>query len=330
MTKRILNTALALLPLLLIGGCHPTIFQDMDLCKREIEVSLYSRTECATQRSYPAEIKSVLLVAYNEKGEVVATQTHEGALTADTKVKMSVPASELIRVSAWSGLDKAYFDVTATAPVKELFARLRANVDLKGRVVYHGMSGQVPLKPLTRKGDIQVTPVEVNMLELTNRVTVHITGLEEPEKVSLSVSSANDRYSGEGRILSTAQDSPYKYVTDVVRKPNTYVGPAEPGCAPEHNGELTATFTTLALESGHNSFVTIAKEGAEQPLSRNLLALILSAAKEGADINLRCDRDFLVELKVERCPECSEGYQVAWIKINNWLLHSYDTDLNLL
>lgn len=330
MTKRILNTALALLPFLLLGGCHPTIFQDMDLCKREIEVSLYSQTECATQRSYPAEIKSVLLVAYNEEGEVVATETHEGTLTADTRVKMSVPASELIRVAAWSGLDKAYFDVTATAPVKELFARLRADVDLKGHVVYHGMSRQIPLKPLKRTGDLQVTPVEVNMLELTNRVTVHITGLEEPDKVSLSVSSANDRYSGEGSILSTAQDSPYKYVTDITRKPNTYVGTPEPGCAPEHNGELTATFTTLALESGHNSFVTIAKEGAEQPLTRNLLALILSAAKEGADINLRCDRDFLVELKVERCPECSEGYQVAWIKINNWLLHSYDTDLNLL
>ncbi len=330
MTKRILNTALTLLPLLLMGGCHSSVYEQLDGCARDLEVSLYSQTECATQRSYPAEIKSVLLVAYNEKGEVVATQTYEGALSEQTKVKMRIPSSESIRVAAWSGLDKDCFEVTPMVPAKELFAKLRTDINLKGRVVYRGVSQQVPLKPLNRLGTPEVTPVEVNMTELTNRVTVHITGLEEPEKVSLTVSSANDRYSGDGRMLTTAQDNPYKYVAEIVRKPNTYVGPPEPGCEAEHNGELIATFTTLGLESGHNSFVTISKEGAQQPLQQNLIALILSAARKGADINMRCDRDFTVDLKVKRCPNCDEGYQVAWIKVNNWLVHSVDTDLNLL
>ena len=75
MTTRILHTTLALLSLLLLGGCHPMVYEQLDDCPREVEVSLYSQSPCDAQPTYPADMTSVLLVAYNDRDEVVATET---------------------------------------------------------------------------------------------------------------------------------------------------------------------------------------------------------------------------------------------------------------
>ena len=75
MTTRILHTTLALLSLLLLGGCHPMVYEQLDDCPREVEVSLFSQSPCDAQPTYPEDMTSVLLVAYNDRGEVVATET---------------------------------------------------------------------------------------------------------------------------------------------------------------------------------------------------------------------------------------------------------------
>ena len=305
MTKRILNRALALLPILFLGGCQSLLHDQLKECPREIEVSLYTQTDCDAARTYPSDVKSVLLIAYNEKGEVVATQTHEGAISAETKVRMTVPAGESVRVAAWSGLYKDHFALTPNAKLSEQFVQLKAGQDLKGQRIRQGISREVALKPLNEEGANEVTSVEVV--------------------------SANDRYSAEGKMLGNNEATPYPYPTTITTKANTFVGPVEPGCEPGYDGELTAELTTLLLRSGHNSWVTMRKAGQEHPFFRsNLIGLLMSAAKDGADINLYCDHDFTVELKVRRCPNCSEGYQVAWVKINNWQVHSYDTELSTL
>lgn len=328
MTKRILNRALTLLPILFLGGCQSLLHDQLKECPREIEVSLYTQTDCDAARTYPSDVKSVLLIAYNEKGEAVATQTHEGPISAETKVRMTVPAGESVRVAAWSGLYKDYFALTPNAKLSEQFVQLKAGQDLKDQRIRQGISREVALKPLNEEGANEVTSVEVNLLELTNRIKVHIIGLEDPDKISVEVVSANDRYSAEGKMLGNNEATPYPYPTTITTKANTFVGPVEPGCEPGYDGELTAELTTLLLRSGHNSWVTMRKAGQEHPFFRsNLIGLLMSAAKDGADINLYCDHDFTVELKVRRCPNCSEGYQVAWVKINNWQVHSYDTEL---
>lgn len=330
MTKRILIRALALLPFLFLGGCQSFLHDQLGECPREIEVSLYTQTNCDAARTYPEDVKSVLLIAYNEKGEAVATQTHEGPISAETKVRMTVPASESIRVAAWSGLYKDHFDLTSNAKLQEQFAQLKANQDLKGQRIRQGISPVVALKPLNQMGAQEVTPVEVNLLELTNRIKVHITGLEESDKISVDVVAANDRYSAEGKMLRTGNDTPYRYLAYTKSKPNTFVGPAEPGCVPAINGELTVEVTTLALRSGQNNWITMRKTGNELPFfQKDLLGLLLFASKKGAPINLYCDHDFTVELVVKRCPNCSEGYAVTWITICNWGVKSSDIELDV-
>lgn len=330
MTKRILNRALALLPILFLGGCQSLLHDQLKECPREIEVSLYTQTDCDGARTYPSDVKSVLLIAYNEKGEAVATQTHEGPISAETKVRMTVPAGESVRVAAWSGLYKDHFELTPNAKLSEQFAQLKAGQDLKDQRIRQGISREVALKPLNEEGANEVTSVEVNLLELTNRIKVHIIGLEDPDKISVEVVSANDHYSAEGKILGNNEATPYPYPTTITTKANTFVGPTEPGCVPEYNGELTAELTTLLLRSGHNSWITMRKEGEKLPFFHyNLLGVLLSATKAGADVNLYCDHDFTVELNVRRCANCGEGYEVAWIKINNWEVHSTDIDLGL-
>lgn len=299
-------------------------------CPREIEVSLYTQTDCDAVRTYPSDVKSVLLIAYNEKGEAVATQTHEGPISAETKVRMTVPAGESVRVAAWSGLYKDHFELTPNAKLGEQFVQLKAGQDLKDQRIRQGISREVALKPLNEEGADEVTSVEVNLLELTNRIKIHFTGLEDTDKYSIEVVSANDRYSAEGKIGSKGKDNVYKYPLNIVRKANTFVGPEEDGCEPAYNGELTAELTTMALETGHNSFVTIYKEGLEEPYFQgDLISLLLSASKKDASINLNCDHDFTVNLKIRRCPTCSDGFEVAWLTITGWRVHSYDTEVGI-
>lgn len=331
MTKRILHRALALLPILFLGGCQSLLHDQLKECPREIEVLLYTQTDCDAARTYPSDVKSVLLIAYNEKGEAVATQTHEGPISAETKVRMSVPAGESIRIVAWSGLYKDHFEITPNAKLSEQFAQLKADQDLKDQRIRQGISREVALKPLNEEGANEVTTVEVNLLELTNRIKVHITGLEESEKISVDVVSANDRYSAEGKMLRIANGTPYKYLAYTKSKPNTFVGPTEPGCVPAINGELTVEVTTLALRSGHNNWITMRKTGSKTPFfEKDLLGLLQYASKKGAPINLYCDHDFTVELVVKRCPNCTEGYAITWITINNWGVSSHDIELDLL
>jgi len=172
--------------------------------------------------------------------------------------------------------------------------------------------------------------VSVNLLQLTNRITIRLTGLQEPEKISMEVTSANDRYSGLGKLLDVrGQSTPYSYLVAIERKANTYTGTPEPGCEPEYNGEVAGHLTTLSMASGHGSLLSIHQEGLTEPIyEADLVGLVLMAAKKGAPVDLRCDHDFTVDLKVRRCPECSEGYEVVWIKVNNWMVHSYDIDID--
>ena len=333
MTTRLLHTTLALLSLLLLGGCHPMVYEQLDDCPRELEVSLYSQSPCEAQPTYPEDMTSVLLIAYNDRGEVVATETHKGAVTAETRVHMTLPTSDPVRISAWSGLDEETFDLTTGARADELFAALRAGRDLTGRMIRQGVTERLLLPALEKRGTESPTQVSVNLLQLTNRITIRLSGLQEPEKVSMEVTSANDRYSGLGKLLDVrGQSTPYSYPVAIERKANTYTGKPEPGCIAEYDGEVTGIVTTLSMESGHGSLLSIHQEGLSAPIyEADLVGLVLMAARKGAQhANLSCDHDFTVDLKVRRCPDCSEGYEVAWIKVNDWLVHSLDIELDKL
>lgn len=333
MTTRILHTTLALLSLLLLGGCHPMVYEQLDDCPREVEVSLFSKSPCDAQPTYPADMTSVLLVAYNDRGEVVATETHKGAVTAETRVRMTLPTSDPVRIAAWSGLDEETFDLTHGAKADELFAALRAGRDLTGRVIRQGATEKLSFAPLDKVGTESPTQVSVNLLQLTNRITIRLSGLQEPEKVSIKVTSANDRYSGLGKLLDVrGQSTPYSYPVAIERKANTYTGKPEPGCIAEYDGEVTGHVTTLSLASGHGSLLSIHQEGLSAPIyEQDLVGLVLMAARKGAHhANLSCDHDFTVDLKVRRCPDCTEGYEVVWIKVNDWMVHSIDVELDQL
>lgn len=330
MTARILHTTITLLSLLLLGGCHPTVYERLDDCPRKVDVALYSQTECDALPNYPVDVTSVLLTAYNDEGEVVATATHKGPVTAETRVRMSVPSPGPIRIAAWSGMDEKVFNLTPGAQADDLFAALRPGSNLTGMIIRQGVSERLTL-PSLNNVPTETVLVRINLLELTNRITIHVTGLEEPEKIIPEVTSANDRYSGLGKLLGAGEKStPYSYPLDIKWKPNTYTGTPEPNCK-EPNGELTVQVTTLALRSGHRSLLTMRREGTFEPIYvANLVGLVLMAAKaaeNNGDVNLHCTHDLFVEMKVRRCPDCSGGYEMVEIEVNGWKVHSYDIDL---
>lgn len=315
--------SLLALPLLLgLSSCTHAVFDNLSECPRGVYVRLYAQTECETTPSYPSEIKDVSYFVFDTRDKLVSYH-HESnlTLTPDAEVLIELPAKGSYRVFAWAGIDDELFEhtdyVIGQTTLQDIYATLRSEgdqpYDLRDRTVWMGLSSIVSLEELKTLDDPerptnQYYHTAINMREYTNRITVRVTGLEHPEHFTIKLESDNGRYNYQGDIVP---DKTLVYPTKM-----NYSAPAD--------STASAFFTTLKLESGRNSFLTVYnKEKGEVAFMEDLIGAILVSPVAEA-LNMRCLNDYDVHLKMRRCPECPSGYMACEIWINDWLVHSYD------
>lgn len=323
-----------LLACLALTSCSAWVFDNFDSCPRGILVEVYAQTECETTPCYPSEVTDLTLMAFDEAGTLVAARRDTNVrLKEGEQWRLEVPSEGAYKVVAWSGVSAELFDTPAIkigeTKLSDLYARLRREVVIGGRRVWQGATERdAVVGPLKDGQTEQYVSAAVNLRELTNRITVRITGLANPADVELEVRSSNAEYLQSGSILREGMS--YTYPLSIERTENTY-DPTQtpPAGIHAYNGKLTALFTTLRLETGRKSLLTLTSKATGGILYRgDLVALLLSAEElsTGA-VNLRCQNDFEVNIKVRRCPTCSDGYQVVQIFIDDWCVHSIDVDL---
>ncbi|MCC8088805.1 MAG: FimB/Mfa2 family fimbrial subunit [Rikenellaceae bacterium] len=286
---------------------------ETEKCDQGLNISFYSQTRCSTSASYPENIKDLTIFVFNSDDVVVERRRlYDQEIGADFSETVDI-GSGLYSVAAWSGLNDYNFDVSdieiGVTKKNELLFKLRRTistaVSLEDIAVYYGESTAVYVQE--KSTGMHYEDIAVNLLEITNRITISVEGLpEDSGPYGIAIESNNGSMNIDGTI---AEDGLITY---------------EPAWSYSTSDILSADFTLLKLETGFENTIVITDTADGTELFRGSLlgALIL----KNPYVDLNCDHDFTIRFTAEDQCDCGT-YTIAEIWVNNWLVHSYDTPM---
>ena len=279
---------------------------------QKLTVSLYSKSLCETDTVYPAGVKDITLCVF-DNNDVLVTYVHKEGVTLKKGYteEISVSGKGIHTVVAWSGIHTQYFDINQLQPGKTtkkdwLFHLKRSQhiaVSMEGVQVYSGESRAFYL-------DGGVSGISehtsVNLQEITNRLTISVEGLDRnEEEYEVYIESDNGSMNVGG---SLAEDETVRY--DPVTSPN--------------GGRINEKFYLLKLETGHNNTIVIRNKISGKELYKG--SLLGTLLLKNPEVDLSCDHDFTIKFTTQDQCECGT-YTIKEIWVNNWLVHSYDTEM---
>lgn len=297
--------------LIFLTGC---IKEDYDDCVQGIDVHFYSKTQCQTDVIYPEQIKDITLCVFNEDGLLVGYRKDNNLrLQRSFNERVELKEGGLYTVVAWSGLDESRYNIDIPQEMvskkTDLLFRLKRTLKqaepIEGLTIYYGESPAVYV-PQASGVESLFKSTAINMKEVTNRLTIIVEGLDDPNNYQVDIESDNGSMNINGTIAS---DDVIDYSSKhLIRDDNI----------------LEASFTLLKLETGHtNTIVVTSKIDGRELYRGSLLGTLLL---KNPEVNLDCDHDFVIRFTTK--DQCSCGtYMIAKIWVNNWLVHSYDTEM---
>jgi hypothetical protein len=244
-----------------------------------------------------------LLVRYKKDNDVKLARSYTD--------RLELNKGGLYTVVAWSGLDEASFDINMPQEMvskkSDLLFRLKRTLkqasSIAGETMYYGESQAVYIPDAEAESIFETTTI--NMQEITNRLTIFIEGLDNPDNYYVDIESDNGSMNIDG---TSAQDEVIDYSFTQLTRDNI----------------LEAQFTLLKLDTENSNTIVVKSKIDGRELYRG--SLLGTLLLKNPDVNLNCDHDFVIRFTTH--DQCSCGtYTIAQIWVNNWLVHSYDTDL---
>jgi hypothetical protein len=295
---------------LLLTGCG--IMDSLDDCPQGIDLAFYSQTPCDTQREYPTDISDLRIYLFDERGVLASTHSLSEVRIAPDYTYTLDARNGLYTVVAWSGVDAELFDVeepvVGVSTKADLLFALRHTAqqtsDLEGKRVYYGESNAVMLPDPAVYGSV-FKEADLNIREQTNRIEVEVEGLPNPADYEVVIESKAGAMSVSGE---PAKSELFEYQSTV------------------HSTEklLAASFTVMSLVTGFDNTIVVRQKSDGTELYRgDLLGTLLL---KNPNVNLLCDHDFTIRFTTEDQCDCGT-YTIMEIWVNNWLVHSYDTEL---
>lgn len=311
------------LPLIMVlSSCDSLIFDDLSNCPQGVYVSFYSKTECAQDSSYPGVVQDLYLFAFDSKDQLVAVDArHNPNLSKDYELLMYLKPGYYTFV-AWAGnLDKNVFDLSDLrinkSTKQDVYMTLKSKgatlLNVGNRKVWSGVSPVAELKSLKEKGAVDFIHTSVNLLEQTNRINVEVELHEsvlkdvKPQDFRVEVGSSNYSLNLNGSIRSNLPQLAYLSTNEFTAN------------------KLISKFVMLPLEYGRNNEITIVNQKDGKVVWNG--DLIGSILLKNPNINLNCLHDFNIKFVIkDKCLDCHS--YVCWaIYIDDWQIHSYQTDL---
>ncbi len=315
MVKRI--KYLPVLLLAILSGSVRCVNQsyNTDDCETEqgIDVSFYSMSRCQAEALYPEEIDRLSVFIFDGDGLLTYHRTLTD-VTLGEDFTVSIPTDPgLYTVVGWAGLDGDYFDISepqdgVTRKEDLLFAIKRTDGtagQLPDVPVYFGESAAVYVDPGENSSEEEYRAVGINLLEITNRITVSVEGLPtDSVDYAITIEADNGSMDYDGSI---AEDDLLIY------EPSLSYG----------DGTVEGDFTLLKLETGFTYQIVVRNIISGTELYRgNLLGTLIL---KNPEVDLICDHDFTIRFTAEDQCDCGT-YTMVEIWVNNWLVHSYDTE----
>ncbi len=293
---------------LILSGC---VGEDRDECGSQwLNIHFYSKNSCRADTVYPAEIHTVLFGIFNAEGILATSYEKKNIQIQSGYFEPVEVAPGDYSVIAWSGIDNANYDIfplqNGITTKEDLLFRLKrvqnqAN-SITGTYVFFGESPVVSVPENSGRNDV-FERVDVNMQEITNRITVSLEDVPSGDEFEIIILSDNGSMNVNGIIAND----------DIINYPAVYS---------LEEKSIHADFTVLKLQSNRINTLIIRNitAGTEIYNGDLLNALIL----KNPDIDLSCDHDFVIRFTLE---EQNGTYAIANVYINGWLLHSYNTNM---
>ena len=314
----------------ILEGCDSLIYDNLEDCPQGVYVKFYSMTPCETDSTFIGSVPTLSVFAFDNNDKlVIVNQQKNVSLTRDFEVLMPVSNGNYTFV-AWSGVnDQLTVEefIPGTTTKQDVMMTLKMNgntaVQLGDHKVWQGESRTVHL-PDPAKFGTQYRYTAVNLREVTNRIKLIVefdrSTMKEklPKDLRVKVSSANNIMNIDGTIKRNG--TPIEY-------------PAQDVVITDDVGDWNYSLLDLVTGMSNNLKITLEEEGdvsGEEKLvfDGDLIASILLRAVEGG-VSLDCENDFVVKFVIkDYCVECWTHFSCN-IYVNNWLVHSYSTDLGV-
>lgn len=312
------------------GGCDSLIYDNLSDCPQGVYVKFYSMTPCDTDSTFIGNVTTLSVFAFDESDKLVVMHKEENAsLTQDFEVLMPVSNGNYHFV-AWAGVDDN-FTVESFTPgtttKQDVMLTLKINdskaVQLEDHKVWQGQSRTIHLPDPAISGALY-KHTAVNLREVTNRIKLIVefdrTTMKEklPKDLRVKVSSANTSMHIDG--TTKRNGTPIEY-------------PAQNVVITDDVGEWNYSLLDLVTGMSNNLKITLEEEGDNSGEEKivfdgDLIASILLRAKESG-VSLDCENDFVVKFEIkDYCVECWTHFSCN-IYVNDWLVHSYSTDLEI-
>ena len=311
--NRIAAALLLITGIMMTGnGCDALIYEDMLDCPQGVYLKFYTKTPCDTDTIYPADISNLNVFVFDENDRFVADYTEEN-VTLSSGYEMLIPIYPHGKYSfvAWANVDNHYEMKNlqqGTTTKENLLLQLKQSagmaVDLKGETLYAGTSDYVFLPDPESVLGAFYEHTSIRLTQYVNRIDVIVEGFAVPQDYKVEITMRNGDYAVNGDILLNG---------DAMQYPPEYS---------YGDSTLTAKFNTLKLETGYDDWLTLKGKEDEVLYHEDLLGTLLL---QNPDVNLSCDHDFVIRFKVK---ENDDTYVVTEVWVNDWLIHSYDTEID--
>ncbi|MFV0417321.1 MAG: FimB/Mfa2 family fimbrial subunit [Dysgonomonas sp.] len=306
----------------LFWGCDSLIYKNLADCPQGVYVKFFSLTPCAVDSMFIGDVSSLTVFAFDEEGKLV-TSVNQQNVTLNRDFEILVPVSNgNFSFIAWAGVNENFTRSTFSSGVttkKDVMLAIKSTnskATSLGRTerIWQGESSTIFLPDPEESGSLY-KHTAVNLHELTNRVKVivefdaSITELT-PKDLSVSISSANG-------IINIDGSMPFNSPIIFYPEQNTVYT----------DNSVTWDFSMLELITGYHNNLNISypKTG-QQVFNGDLIGSILMNTVSGG-VNLNCVNDFTIKfLLKDYCAECGTHFSCA-VYVNDWLVHSYSTDL---
>ncbi|MDR0962171.1 MAG: FimB/Mfa2 family fimbrial subunit [Mediterranea sp.] len=304
----------ALLSGLFLSAPACSVYDSRENCPQGIRVEAYSKSNCDVDTLYPEAITDLRYYLFDEQNRLVTATDDKGVkLRSNYTHTIETASHGIYTVVACSNLDEALFEMPSSGKAiqtkEDLMFRLRGQdgraMSLHGKRIYYGESPAVYLPDPAEYGSVYKT-TGVNLQEQTNRITITVEGLARAQAYEVSIQSVGTSLSYEGKVKE-GDLLEYPAASHTVR-----------------DGVLESMFTTLTLTTGFQTMLVIRDSRTRAEVYRgDLLGTLLL---KNPEVNLDCDHDF--NIRFTAADQCDCGtYVMMEIWVNNWLVHSYATDL---
>lgn len=302
------------------GSCCTGIYDNNENCPTTLHIGFYNRTMCASDTTWLGDVKQLNLMVFDDNNRLfAATSLPQANLNQQFRIDLRVPQGAYSLV-AWAGMNKNFWvaDLAKGKTKREdLFIKLNASANnqapLLGDNLWFGFTNTPVVMPSPAEFGAIEKEVMLNMqqknyhLKVTVELDASITDKIKPNDIAVAITSANGAYRIDG---SMPLDNPIlNYPSNI-----SYDG-----------NMLMANYELLDLRTGYHNTITLTDIKNNKVIyTGDLLGNIL---QDTENVNLDCEHNLTVKfLLKDKCADC-KTFQAVCIWVNNWIIHSYETDL---